>query len=412
MRQTRIIQPDYAERFRCLGSECEDTCCSGWQVPLDEADYDNLTSVPDGSLRSLVRDSILRTEGREGGQESPFAVFRMLPSGECPLLSPDKLCRIHKQCGEQYLARICAVYPRHFYRIDGQSETELSLSCPEAARLILLSPSLISGGSAASRQLTWDETASRGANLRPYFWQIREAAVSLILNRTYPLWQRLFLLGMFCRRLEAFSRGEIDRRFVDLLDDFTRAVATPGLRESMQTIPADIPLQVEIVLMLVMERLKGDRLSQRARDILDLFDRAVVQTPTASIESQASRYAEAYRRDFTRFFGSHPRVLENLLLNAVFRDAFPFGKTLTPAGGDPEPAKAFAMLTIQFVLIKGLLIGVAGARGSRFASADVVQAVQTASRLFEHTQFLRSAYRLLEERGVADARGLTMLIRN
>ena len=78
-----------------------------------------------------------------------------------------------------------------------------------------------------------------------------------------------------------------------------------------------------------------------------------------------------------------------------------------------QPARAFALLAIQFALIKGPLIGVAGARRQEFCTTDVVHTVQTASKHFEHyKQFLPGAYALLAAKGLDNARGLTMLLGN
>ena len=27
--------PDYYRTFSCIGSACPDTCCGGWQIPID-----------------------------------------------------------------------------------------------------------------------------------------------------------------------------------------------------------------------------------------------------------------------------------------------------------------------------------------------------------------------------------------
>jgi hypothetical protein len=70
-------------------------------------------------------------------------------------------------------------------------------------------------------------------------------------------------------------------------------------------------------------------------------------------------------------------------------------------------------LAIEFSLIKGVLIGVAGANRERFSAAHVLQTVQTATKTFEHSAgFLPRAQRLRAERGLDDARGVTLLIRN
>lgn len=412
MRQTRLIRPDYASRFACIGSRCEDNCCSGWLVPIDEATCQKYSALAGSPIRALLEESIVLS-GATGDVAATFASIRMLPSGDCPLLSENRLCRIQLEHGESYLSTTCAGYPRTTHTIDGLEETTLSLSCPEAARLVLLNPRLLPPADAPGYQLTWDETAAAGGSLRPWFWQIRGLVVSLIRNRNYPLWQRLFLLGSFCRRLEALSRGEAGESFPAILDDFSRAVAARELRTAMETIPADLPLQLEILLRLIAQRVNNLPISSRLHEVLTDFVAGVGHSRTATMESQAARYAQAYKRNFVPFFRRHPWILENYLINFVLRDVFPFANRLFETDAELEPAKAFAMLAIQFSLVKGLLIGVAGARGRRFSAADVVTTVRTAFKAFEHSpQFLSSAYALLESRGLADTRGLTMLLRN
>jgi len=412
LRHTRMIRPDYASRFACLGSACEENCCSGWLVSIDEITCRKYDALEHSPLRSLIEDSIVRTAAREDPQ-APCATIRMLPSGQCPLLSENGLCRIQVEHGESYLSPTCANYPRTRHTIDGLEETTLSLSCPEAARLVLLSPSLLPGADAPGYQLTWDETAAIGNALRPYFWQIRAFLIGLILNRDYPLWQRLFLMGSFCRRLQALSLDETDRKFPEILDDFSRAVAAPGLSASIETIAADLPLQLEIVLELIRQRVNNTPIGSGLHGVLTDFVAGVGHSQTAAIEYQAARYAKAYQRYYVPFFRRRPQILENYLVNFVLRDAFPFANRLFLPGAEPEPAKAFAMFAIQFSLIKGLLIGVAGARGRRFSTADVLRTIRIAFKHFEHNpRFLAGAYNMLAARGLNDARGLAMLLRN
>ncbi len=414
MRQTRLIRPGYAERFTCIGAACEDTCCAGWLVSVDQASYRKYRSLPAGPLRSLMDTAIQPLSSRGGkSNASNFASVRMKPSGACPLLSGERLCRIQVELGEDYLCRTCAVFPRITHTIDGFEETKLSLSCPEAARLVLVEPDLLPPVSAPGYQVTWDETATDPVVLRGYFWQIREFVLGLIQNRKYSLWQRMFLLGTFSRRLEALVQGEVTRGFPDLLDDFSRAVASGGLSRLMETIPADNQLQLEIVLRLVARRVNGVWLSPRLRGVLNKFVEGVGHSPEASMDSQAARYAAAYAEFYAPFFRRHPHILENYLINAVLRDLFPFQRNLSAPQADVQPARAFGLLAIQFALIKGLLIGVAGARKHEFCAADVVEIVQTACKHFEHrAKFLPEALAALKARNLDNAQGLTMLLRN
>ncbi len=379
---------------------------------MDEAACQKYKSLPAGPLRSLVDISILHLAG-SGKESATCATVRMLPSGDCPFLSAERLCRIQVEHGASYLSHTCATFPRAVHRIDGLKEIELSLSCPEAARLVLLEPRLLPPVTGPAYAMKWDETQSGQTSLRTYFWQIRELIVTLIQNRRYPLWQRLFLLGTFSRRLDAVGRGEVKRSVPDLLCDFSGALTADGLSASMDSISANLRLQLEVVLRFIARRVNNSPVRSGLREVIGTFTESIGRSQGASLESQVANYADAYTQVYAPFFHRHPHVLENYLLNAVLRDLYPFGAQLGDPQARPEPTRAFAMLAIRFALIKGLLIGVAGARRSNFSLADVVRTVQTAFRHFEHNQkFLAGAYKMLSARGLDDARGLTMLLRN
>src|SRR5580658_4688879 len=75
--------------------------------------------------------------------------------------------------------------------------------------------------------------------------------------------------------------------------------------------------------------------------------------------------------------------------------------------------REFALLTAQFALMKGMLIGVAGFHRERFAAEHVVHTVQAAAKHFEHhPEFLKMAHELLVESRMDGAHGLAILLRN
>jgi len=55
--QPRLVHLDYAERFRCIGSACEDTCCKGWGIPIDREAYEKYRNLPPSPLRNLIQIS-------------------------------------------------------------------------------------------------------------------------------------------------------------------------------------------------------------------------------------------------------------------------------------------------------------------------------------------------------------------
>jgi lysine-N-methylase len=444
---SRLIHPAYADSFRCIGSACEDTCCQGWSVPIDRAAWDKYQSLPQSPLRVLIDASVVPTrEGADttarpagaapeatsgsaaGTSPAVFATIQMNGENQCPMLSEDHLCSIQSQVGESFLSYTCATYPRIVSSIDGVVETSLALSCPEAARLVLLTPDLLNLGlqtcdpapAAALVRSVETSLAPAGSDAQQdhlpsqaWFLPIRETVLGLIRNRAYPMWQRLFLLGMFCRRLDSIAGGELKRSVPAFLADFGVAVATGALRTSMETLPVDRKAQLDVVLRLAGLMLHKSNVRPRFVECIQAFTAGIGNGPGATLDSLGAHYAYAHDRHFAPFFSQHPHILENYLANTILRRQFPFGREGMRAGSTVDMTREFALLTAQFALMRGLLIGVAGFHGHSFSTAHVVHTVQSASKHFEHhPEFLNLAHALLVESGMDGARGLAILLRN
>ncbi len=415
MNKIKLIRPMYAERFRCIGPACEDSCCIGWTVAIDRDSYEKYQAIPAGPLRSLIDANIVRApENAAGARPGEFAQIRLTPPElRCPFLSHESLCRIQVERGEGFLSQVCSTFPRATHTIDGQVDRTLTLSCPEAARIVLLDPHLLVETVNAARPVPWDQAAADASAPRSYFWPIREFLIALIRNRSYPLWQRMFLLGTFCRRLEAIAHGQLDRGVSALLSDFSFAVAAGNLRASMEAIPADLALQLNTLVELLKLRVNNVQLSPRLMETLKAFIHAIQMETATTLDNQIARYGSAYRNYYAPFFEKHPYILENYLLNAIFGGLFPFGAKLFDPAAAQQPAREFALLATKFALIKGLLIGVAGFHREAFSAEHAVRTIQVVFKHFEHNpKQLDQAHQLLVSRGLDNARGLTMLLRN
>lgn len=113
--------PDYYDKFKCIAGECEATCCAGWQIVIDEKSLENYRKISH-------KDS--RIDWEEG-------VFKQSECKRCAFLNEDNLCDMFMQWGEEALCETCKRYPRHIEEFENVREYTLSLSCPEAARIIL-----------------------------------------------------------------------------------------------------------------------------------------------------------------------------------------------------------------------------------------------------------------------------------
>lgn len=122
-----IIKPNYYDAFSCLAGSCPATCCAGWEVVLDEKALRYYDTV-EGGIGTLIRDAMVEIDGD---------ICFGLQDGNCRMLRSDGLCEIQKELGHDALCKTCALFPRFITEVGLRREIGISVSCPEAARLIL-----------------------------------------------------------------------------------------------------------------------------------------------------------------------------------------------------------------------------------------------------------------------------------
>ena len=123
-----VKYPVYYKDFKCIADKCPDTCCSGWQIVVDEktADfYNNLNTGFGLKIQSLMY------KDNEGD-----IVFKNI-NNRCPFLNDSNLCDIYINIGENCLCNTCKKFPRFSTFYGGVEERGLSLSCPVAAEMIV-----------------------------------------------------------------------------------------------------------------------------------------------------------------------------------------------------------------------------------------------------------------------------------
>lgn len=125
----KLYAPKYYKSFQCIADRCEHSCCIGWEIDVDGETLEKYERL-NGGYGDAVKHSI----SYDGDPH-----FKLCADDRCPHLDERGLCKIILNLGEGYLCHICREHPR-FYNYTDVAEVGLGMSCPEAARIILLSP--------------------------------------------------------------------------------------------------------------------------------------------------------------------------------------------------------------------------------------------------------------------------------
>jgi len=404
------LRAEYADAFRCIGPDCEDDCCHGWGISLDRSTFEKYQRLP--GLQQQVSELI---QLNEHATEIDHARVKLKPSGNCPFLGEDRLCNIQKAHGEEYLSTVCATYPRVDRIHGGMRERALSLSCPEAARLVLLNPRLLPGYEPASTHARYRDFLMKkpapvnyaASEAMHFFWPLRGFMVAVLTDRRYALWERMFVLGMFCGRLQAVISAKEWDKIPKLLNDYADMMVDKKPQPALAAIPTSPGPQLEVAVKL-LQRSKWGVESTAFGKCMEGFAEGLAYSPEKPLAHCLPVFEEAYRHYYSPLMEAHPHILENFLLNYVIKNRLPL-----EIGETANCQTSFFVLCILFAGIKGALIGIAALRREAFEVNDVLKLIYSFSRRIDHDRdLLKDVHKYLQDANLLNTGGMALLLKN
>ena len=195
----QITRPDYYKNFSCIADACPDTCCAGWQIVIDEKSLKKYKNIK-GPFRNRLHNDI-------NWKEHVFCQY----DRRCAFLNEENLCDIYSEAGKGMLCDTCRKYPRHIEEFEGLREYSLSLSCPEAARIILGNPEKVTFHTA--------RVPSAEENYEDFDYLLftalmdtRDSMILLLQSRQIPLHLRLWKLLAMAHDLQlCLDKNELYR---------------------------------------------------------------------------------------------------------------------------------------------------------------------------------------------------------
>jgi lysine-N-methylase len=333
-----ITVPDYYPKFNCIGPACEETCCGGgWNITIDHDTFRKYRQNKQAELAPLFKLAVSKNTLPSADNSNNFGLMKMKPDGECYFLKEDKLCSIHKFMGAQALSDTCRLYPRYLNQFGAQRERSLGISCPAAARLILLNPQAMQFGLIApeptidSKPFTSyrfplkTEGDPQQISLLDDF---RSVIIAILQFREISLGARVMLLGFLLEDVSQIISAEKFSHASELfptLESFIGMLADPAQIEAQfSQIKSNIPRKLDIVTQLISQSL--GKASSRFKECLQAaFEGLEEDKDTGAAESDIlHKYAKSYETFYLPFFQNKEYIFENYLVNQVFTRLFPF----------------------------------------------------------------------------------------
>lgn len=215
-------KPDYFDNFICIADKCPDTCCSGWQIVIND---EYLKKYKDGKDYPTInmKEYVDFDEG----------VFKQSSDRRCSFLRDDNLCKLCFEYGEDALCKTCHLYPRHIEEFEDVRETTLSISCPEVAKIILSRKEPVRFITTEDDVVDTEVYEDFDFMLYSALCDARDTMIEILQNRSIPIDVRAGMVLGLAHDIDARLN---DGRFFTVEELLDYAVTTAALNKSIKKV--------------------------------------------------------------------------------------------------------------------------------------------------------------------------------
>lgn len=362
----KLRYPDYYEKFKCIADRCEDTCCAGWEIDIDDASYAYYQSVG-GEFGRKLRQQI-QEYGRENEDAYERHGFILQKGKRCPFLDADNLCVIYQKLGEDALCEVCTDTPRNFLEYGGAREISLSVSCPEAGRLLYGSREAVRFvESEVEGELDFGESEEELAFAETIRWA-RDQAIRILQNRTYPVEQRIISYLHFAQEVQSClnSDSAADVREIDI---------TSYLRDTTRVEPSNYRDIMKFFLLRLRSFSGLESISEEWENLLRLL-----QDRYVTCEGGEERYVRE-RKAYDRMLAESDRSFEKEHLIVYYSFLF-----LARCVDDYDFLGKAKFAVVSFLMVRDMDTVWSGAHNGVYTEADRVMMARIYAKEVEHSE--------------------------
>lgn len=364
--------------FKCIGPNCIDTCCAGWDINIDKNTFKKYENGK-GNLKELINGKYLKNS--ESGDSFNYGFMKITKDNKCPFLNDNLLCEIHGKCGEENLSITCRRYPRVFNIIDDIYEKSGLPSCEEICSKAFLNKEKMEfieieeelpEDSIEIRRVIDTDAFIGSDNLIQYFWDIRVISINIMQNRNFSIEKRLCLLKSFYKNLETLKNKE---NFYEIEDLLERIVEDPSNITEFIDSKKIIPLSItnNFFNIILDKNLLSKVIGTRLKILLSDLNKD---------QNLLNNIYEYHLKSLDTYFNQYSYIFENYLVNQIFKDIIPFN-----TGEDLN--QSINQLINTYKLIKSYLILWNISSQNEISEKNIIYVIQALSKDLEHSKVFK-----------------------
>ena len=354
-------KPHYYDKFSCTAEQCQDTCCAGWQIVIDDISLENYGKIS-GTFGERLQKSIDWKEG----------IFRQ-NQRRCAFLNQENLCDLYRELGADSLCDTCRMYPRHVEEYEDLREFSLSLSCPVAAEMIL-------GCKEQVRFLEEEDDVEEQEEeyedfdiiLFDWLEEAREVLLEVIQDRSLPVSARMLVL----LNVSFLSQKALDQGI--LLEMDLRAEVEKAVSESRKT---SVQKQGEKVfqnkILLLKDLQKLEVLREEWTELLHRLEKNLYARGVEDYEALREEFLESVQETSSQ--KKQWEIYEEQLL-VFFVYTYFCGAVYDDMIYTKAVLAVFSVLWIEELWMERWL-----SKGQKLEFQDMVQVAYTYAREIEHS---------------------------
>ena len=378
IKKLSVKLPDYFKDFQCIGGKCEDTCCIGWDIDIDEETYKKYVNCENVYFQQLFKSNMYINDDFSN-ESVDYAKIKLNKHKRCPFLDDCNYCSIHSDMSEDYLSNTCSHFPRVLNKIDEEYEISLDIACPEAARIVLGQKDGISFNKDnvdLKKYIVAGEIDTNDEDYEDYpikyFKEIRNCCISIIKNRDFDISIRLFILGDFLYRLEEKSDENCESVCIFIENYNVDQAAQFYIRNDLNYM-MQISLLDNIVNSLdIYSETDSVLFKEYTKQAIEGFNIKSSQ----QLERDCDKYIDAFVNYSREYIDKNNYIFENYLVNFMYNNLFPYSESDSMFEG-------YIMMLIRYSLMRFYLVG-KYLYNKKESTEDIIKFIQVFSKAIEH----------------------------